>query len=499
MINLANTQKKEASIAGSKAVILTLIICGLLLVGVVAWAVVTKSANSMRNLIAMTVGDHEISGVEFEYQYNDVIMQFREENSDIISYLDVDFEKDLSTQKYTEDQTWKDYFVKSAVDKLSEQYFLINAAEDAGYELSKEDKDAALAELESLKGMLSSFGIGFDSYIASVYGGDFTSSDMKDFTINTALAYNYLMEVIDNFNIDDAKINEYYDEHKDDFETVAFHSYQFAYTAPADVEDLDESYKDEAKAKAEAALAAISDEASIKDAIFAQLTDDEKAKIEENFNTFSEGVQKRGVASDIGDWLFDSSRKAGDKTVIEANGGFFVLYFVDRGLDDYKTVNVRHILLATSDVEAVLDSEGNKDEEATAAAQEAADAEIYAKAEEVLNEWLAGDKTEESFATLADSKSEDGAAGGLYTQVTKGYMVTEFNDWIFDESRKVGDYDIIKTDYGYHIMYFSGTDEYAWKLNVKSAIENEEYAAYKADLATKYEVVTYEDVMNRVG
>ena len=177
-----------------------------------------------------------------------------------------------------------------------------------------------------------------------------------------------------------------------------------------------------------------------------------------------------------------------------------MLYFVDRGLDDYETVNVRHILVATSDVEKIYGEDGTTvDEEATAAAQEIADAKVKTEAEEILNEWLAGDKTEESFAALADEKSDDGADGGLYTQVTKGYMVSEFNDWIFDESRKVGDYDIIKTDYGYHIMYFSGTDELAWKLEARNNIETEKYAEYKADLATKYEVVTYDDVMNRVG
>ena len=94
---MANTQKKEASIAGSKSVILTSIICAVLLIGVIAWAVVTKSANSMRNQVAMTVGEHEISGVEFEYQYNESIMSFQQEYSDVVSYLGVDFESDLST------------------------------------------------------------------------------------------------------------------------------------------------------------------------------------------------------------------------------------------------------------------------------------------------------------------------------------------------------------------------------------------------------------------
>ena len=38
-------------------------------------------------------------------------------------------------------------------------------------------------------------------------------------------------------------------------------------------------------------------------------------------------------------------------------------------------------------------------------------------------------------------------------------MVTEFNDWCFDETRKAGDHGIVKTRFGYHIMYFVGTND----------------------------------------
>ena len=33
-------------------------------------------------------------------------------------------------------------------------------------------------------------------------------------------------------------------------------------------------------------------------------------------------------------------------------------------------------------------------------------------------------------------------------------MVPEFNDWIFDPARVYGDTDLVKTSYGYHIMFF---------------------------------------------
>lgn len=36
-------------------------------------------------------------------------------------------------------------------------------------------------------------------------------------------------------------------------------------------------------------------------------------------------------------------------------------------------------------------------------------------------------------------------------------MVNSFSAWCFDSSRKAGDTAIVKSDFGYHIMYFVGT------------------------------------------
>ena len=80
-----------------------------------------------------------------------------------------------------------------------------------------------------------------------------------------------------------------------------------------------------------------------------------------------------------------------------------------------------------------------------------------AKAQDILNNWTKGDLSEESFAALAAAHSQDPGSkdnGGLYEGVYKGQMVPEFENWCFDEARKPGHYGIVKTSYGYHLMYF---------------------------------------------
>lgn len=137
--------------------------------------------------------------------------------------------------------------------------------------------------------------------------------------------------------------------------------------------------------------------------------------------------------------------------------------YADNGLDKTtSSVDVRHILILPegATIETVTTEEFS--DEAWAAGEQ--------KAREILDQWLSGDKTEDSFATLANENSADTGSntnGGLYSGVTEGQMVEAFNDWCFDSSRQVGDYGIVKTQYGYHIMYFCGS-QLLWESQAES-------------------------------
>ena len=97
----------------------------------------------------------------------------------------------------------------------------------------------------------------------------------------------------------------------------------------------------------------------------------------------------------------------------------------------------------------------------------------------------------ESFAALANKLSEDPGSntnGGLYKQVYKGQMVSEFNDWCFDESRKVGDTGLVQTQFGWHIMYFSGYSENYYESAQETAA-GEDYSAWIDPILAKAEYV----------
>lgn len=124
--------------------------------------------------------------------------------------------------------------------------------------------------------------------------------------------------------------------------------------------------------------------------------------------------------------------------------------FAGQGLSKVNNVAVRHLLIG---VEGEADENGEYPEEAWKTAE--------TKANELYEQWLEN-PTEDNFAEMAKEHTTDPGSketGGLYDDVYPGQMVTEFNDWCFDGSRKTGDHGIVKTSYGYHIMYFVKQNE----------------------------------------
>lgn len=124
--------------------------------------------------------------------------------------------------------------------------------------------------------------------------------------------------------------------------------------------------------------------------------------------------------------------------------------FVGSGITkEAKFVDVRHVLLMPENGQTGENGYPVYTDEAWEACRK--------EAEELYNKWQEGDKSEVSFAQLAMEHSVDGSAsnGGLCESVAVGDMVSEFNDWCFDESRQSGDHGLVKTVYGYHIMFFS--------------------------------------------
>ena len=114
------------------------------------------------------------------------------------------------------------------------------------------------------------------------------------------------------------------------------------------------------------------------------------------------------------------------------------------------------------------------------------------KANELLTEWKNGEHTEDSFAYMAAENSTDSGSatnGGLYEDIYPGQMVDAFDAWCFDASRKPGDTGIVKTEYGYHIMYFVSTGEHAyWYARAENDYLNELSVSVLQEISAEFTV-----------
>ena len=529
--------KKEKTIIKTGC-ILAVIIC----VCIAAWKFYDNYQEKHGPYI--TVGDHEIQKAEFDYYYYSSLNSFASTYGSYLSYFGLDTSKPLDQQQYSDTMTWDDYFQQQAVNQLKNVYALTDEANEKGFEYdASSDYDDMVSSIQSYA---EQQGVSDDEYCKSVFGSDATLEGIKPYVEMSGLASAYYNDVEDNIEVTDDEINTYYDENKDNYdsvdyrvckieadmpeeeteaeteaqtETVAESSSETAVTesqtetesetmsaeeseaAAKAEEEAKEAAMAEAKAKADDMLSKITDEASFEKVYGDYATD-------ASTDSLNTDKKKSSISpTDVANWLFDADRQAGDTTVIEdtANNAYYVVYFKDRYLDHTKTVDVRHILISadtastdtaeTAETETAAAGETETAETESAEAQEQAkeDAKAAAKikAEQILDDWKNGDATEDSFAELAKTYSDDSGSntnGGLYEAVKEGQMVTNFNDWIFDASRKPGDTGIVESDYGYHIIYFVGDNKEEWYVNIKDTITSNKLNDYMADLTADVEV-----------
>ena len=148
--------------------------------------------------------------------------------------------------------------------------------------------------------------------------------------------------------------------------------------------------------------------------------------------------------------------------------------------DDSIYVDVRHIL--------IMPEGGTTDASGETVYSEEEWETARVEAQTILDEWLAGKATEETFADLANVNSDDsdGTDGGLYTDVPQGMMVSAFDAWCFDPARQQGDYGLVKTEFGYHVMYFSGSTP-IWYATAESDLLAEISNSIVPEILEKYE------------
>lgn len=412
-----------------------------------------------------------------------------------------DYSKDPAEQVYDEEtgQTWRDYLLDQAIDNLTQVTVLVHAAESEGYTLTQKDQAYLDSQMDSLNQTWRSSGsyANLSSYLKVNFGSYMDEATFRDLYADQVLADSYQQHYQDSLTYTDEEVESYYNEHTNDLDTFGY----TVYTVQATVEEqTDEDgntveMTDEEKAaaletaKADALATAQAIQTRLANGEDAQALADEYADALYNSSIHATAMGSTFASAAYADWLYDAARQSGDITLSEQDRSensvynYYVVQFDSRARDDSATADVRHILIGAAAANATP-------------TQEEFDA-AEAEAQSLLDQWKAGDATEDSFAALAVQNTDDSGSqstGGLYTGVSSlSGFDANFQNWALDPARQPGDTGLVKNEsssiQGWHIMYFVGWDDPSWEYTVKSNWRENDTSEWLSSLTENVEAV----------
>lgn len=486
-------------------------------------------AEQMRT--AFKVGDEKISQAEYNYYYSNMysrIYQYVNYGYDV----GYDSSKTPDAQEYNgsmgeikdfpEDQTptWADYLEYSAKQNVSVMKAALKVADELGIKLDDADYKGIDDEINEMKETADNNNYSLGAYLKASCGKGVSKAMFKKILEEQAI----YQKVIDNkteeikptLKVQD--VEKEFEAEKQQFGVVSYRVYTIT---PEAIEVKDEETgettnqttdKTKAAAKADADKLA---KAKNEDEFVAIVEELEAAKGTKKFDASSTYTADADINTlyyavtdeEAATWAFNKSTKVNDIKVVEKEDESIVVLMVvepAHKAPDKLTYDVRHILVKFPEANEeektdakeeaakveTLDVSAYKDVtiDLNVDADSAKDADTYKKAQDILVEYLTGDKTSESFAALAEKYSEDVDqegklnSNGLYENVEKGQMVPQFEKWALEDGRKEGDVGIVETTYGYHIMYFVGSKITKWDDPVRTHLAEEKVSEYQEEL-----------------
>ena len=475
------TAAKAKELAQQRKSNITYIIVGVAVVLFVAFVLFYNSAFMVRHTTAVTIDDQEYTAAQMNYYYSTSYMNFYSSYSSYVSYF-FDPDESLADQSYDGERSWRDYFLDSAVESMTQVQMLNDQAEEAGFTLSDEQQAAYDEQIASLETAWEDLGYtNLQQYLNLNYGKGVDLDLVKQEMYRAAVASAFSESQYDSYEYSDTELDDYYAEHAGELDVI---DYAY-YSIPVPTEETEDEAEEPADEAEEPEAPAV-DAQVLADAVNG--TDEETFASElaaqaEGEEPTVQTLPGSSISSAYSEWLLDEARQPG---AIETDTMNYVVMFLGRDTNDYPAVSFRHILIQADDA----DGDGAFSEDEIAAAAD--------EAQGLYDEWQDGDATEDSFAEMANEHSDDGGSnttGGLYENVAKGMMVQPINDWLFEEGRKAGDTTVVSYDgdnyTGTHVLYFVGQDDMTYaRAQADAALRSEAYNTWSEEQMADYEAAT---------
>ena len=447
--------------------------------------IVKQSGIIERNTVAAVVDGNKISVVEMSYYYSDAVNQFYSDAynqyGDYLDYflqmesLDPSTPVDQQTNPET-GKPWSEYFLETALENAKRDYALVKAAAADNFTLPEEDRADIDAMFENIDAYVDAYGAstGFTSankYLQAIYGSGANVKTYRAYAERAALANAYIVHHHDSLSYTTKDYDTYSADVVDNYNAYSYDTVYVSYTdfladeAEDDTDEIKAQKEADAREAAKAAaeqLKTCTTVEELKEMVETiEVNEDSDLSVESCENNLHTSINKHLAA-----WLNDAARTEGELAVIEnistttdkdgtessVINGYYVTIFRSKRDNTQPMSNVRHLLVQFEE----------SDEEVTEEQKKAA----KEKADGYLKTWKEGAADEASFIELVEAHSDDSSAadGGLFEDINPdSQYVPNFLNWSIDPNRKVGDTDVIETEYGYHVMYFVGYSEMSYR------------------------------------
>lgn len=426
------------------------------------------------------IGGENISQVEFDYNYYTTLNQYYSQNGYLLSLMGVDMTGDLSTQMYTQDLSWQDFFQEMTVENMRTNKSLMREAKAEGF--THDTTEEFNTFQETAREQAAANGVSLDNFLKTAYGPYATMDRIENYVKDAMYVTAYYRQQSENLMPSEEEINAYYAEHPDDYDSVDYQLVQvdaelptepteLADPQPEETEDGDDAGEGETEDGEEEAYEP--SEAEIEEAMKAAKMEAEltEKNFPEDTATVGFNRQHSAISTYYADWLFEEGREPGDTTIVEntTDHCYYVVQFGRRYLDvETPTVNARVITVHTEEeLQAVTDA------------------------------WAAGEATEERFQELYAQYSEDtDGLNGLYEGMTQDGMANEeLSSWLFDEGRAVGDVtsSVDEENGGAFFVYYMGAGQPQWYYSVRNTLQQTALSDYLEEVAADCEVENVRD------
>ena len=486
-------ERKEAKKLKNISLIFTAVMLAIALTagGILVYRAVDNSGVLQKNTIAAVINDTELNVVTVNYYFKDYVQStyqswystYGDSVSIYAMFMGLDLNQPLDDQIYDKEkkETWADNFLNGALTKAKSDYILYNLAKaDKDFKLTEDEQDALTYATDNIT--LYAYYAGYadiDKYLCMLYGSGSDLESYKKYHEITTYASAYYNRYKESLKYDDAAIREYEKGKENNYLSFDYALYYVNSTDYLKGGTKDENgktvYSDAEKDAALVEAKKVADELA-KNKTLISLDEAIKALPVNKDNKDAAATQHKrvryaNILKAAESWLMSISRRENDITVVpnevtskDADGkevkstnGYYVLLFMNRDENKSLMSNVRHLLVKFQG--------GTTNTNGTTTYTKEEKAEAKAEAERLLKVWQDGSATEETFINLVKLYSDDNAdAGGLYENIhADSPYVESFLNWSINKDRKVGDVELVESEYGYHIMYFVGNSEITYR------------------------------------